>query len=170
MSAEFEFSGKTARGLLLAGLLATSAITSSFLLAPINVVQASNTVASETIDPTKGFSTLVDRVMPAVVSVEVKFSNASAKTLSDEDIPPQFKEFFERFPQLKRPDGDGQRREGGAMGSGFVVSADGYVITNNHVVSEASEVKLSFENGDEVPAKVIGTDPKTDLALLKIDT
>jgi len=56
-----------------------------------------------------------------------------------------------------------------AAGSGFVISADGYIVTNNHVVENADKVTVVFDNGDEASAKVIGTDEKTDLAVVKIE-
>jgi serine protease Do len=157
---------KTVLGLVAAALLTATAVTSSFIIAPPVAVQAETMAA---IDPSKGFSALVDRVMPSVVSVEVKVQNA-ANTERGQEVPEQFREFFEQFPQFRdrfpgRPD---RGRGGMSQGSGFVVTADGYVVTNNHVVDNAAEVTLKFQSGEEYFADVVGTDPKTDLALLKI--
>jgi serine protease Do len=155
-----------------AGLLAATAITTVVTALPSTPVNAATAAA---IDPTKGFGDLVDRVMPAVVSVQVKFTNVAA---TDEDsdgaapqlpegMPEQFRDFFKQF-------GEGQgaqpqpRGPGMAQGSGFVISADGYAVTNNHVVKDADEVSVTLRDGTELPAEVIGTDPKTDLALIKI--
>jgi serine protease Do len=152
-------------------VFAAALVTSTLLTASIAVMPAANAQGIiAAIDPTKGFAPLVEHVMPSVVSVEVKYQPASADT--PEDVPPQLKDFFEQFPQFRdrfrNEHGGGQG--GSAVGSGFVISADGYVVTNNHVVSNASTVKLRFQGGAEYDAKVIGTDPKTDLALLKIDS
>ena len=169
MSAEFYLTRKTVYGLMVAALMSTSAVLASLTLAPPRMVQAETMQA---IDPTKGFSQLVDRVMPSVVSVQVKIQNVADDSAAGPDnIPPQFKEFFEQFPQFRdRVPGNPDRAPRGGMsqGSGFVVSADGYVITNNHVVDKAAEVTLKFNEGEEYQAEVVGTDPKTDLALLKI--
>lgn len=71
-----------------------------------------------------------------------------------------FNDFFRNMPQ--------QQREKHSLGTGFVISADGYVVTNNHVVEGADEVVVKFNDGSELEAKVIGTDPKLDVALLKV--
>ncbi len=148
-----------------AALVASTLLTGA--IATTNMANAQGTI--EAIDPTKGFAPLVEHVMPSVVSVEVKFKPASADT--SEEVPPQLKEFFEQFPQFRDRFNDRQRGDrSGGVGSGFVVSADGFVITNNHVVSDASTVKIKFQGGAEYDAKVIGTDSKTDLALLKIES
>jgi len=81
--------------------------------------------------------------------------------------------FFRQFRDGERGD-RGQRREqprrfGQSMGSGFFVSADGYLVTNNHVVDKGSEVEITMDDGRTLDAKVVGTDPKTDLALLKVE-
>ena len=92
------------------------------------------------------------------------------------DLPPDspFRQFFEQFPrrgfggqpfEFQRP-----RSGGMAQGSGFFISDDGYVVTNNHVVKGASEVTVKISNDREYKAKIVGTDPKTDLALLKVDS
>jgi serine protease Do len=160
---------KSLLGLVAAGLLGSTVLTGVVPQALMAQAQSQQ----QAIDPSRGFSELVDRVMPAVVSVEVKFTNTAAADENGDQIPEQFKEFFEQFPQFRERFGD-QRRErpkqGGGLGSGFVISADGYVVTNNHVVEKADEVKVTFENGISYDAKVIGTDPKTDLALLKIQS
>ena len=124
-----------------------------------------------------GFADLVAKVKPAVISVRVKLdeeSNANASGPEAENLPPSlqgtpFEKFFRQF-------GDGM--QGGKLqrhqvitgvGSGFFISADGYAVTNNHVVDHAKSVQVTTDDGTIYTAKVIGTDPKTDLALIKVD-
>ena len=110
------------------------------------------------------FAPVVEKAAPAVVNISVTLKakkNTRPRTMRGED-------FFDRFfgmPQM--PDGGGvQKRE--AQGSGFIFDADGYVITNNHVVEEAEEISVKLNNGRKIKAEVVGLDPKTDLALLKL--
>jgi serine protease Do len=165
---------KSIMGVFAASLLASTLLTGSLAVSTAPQAFAQGTIAS--IDPTKGFAPLVEHVMPSVVSVEVKYLPAAAESAGDPaDVPPQLKDFFEQFPQFKDrfrgPQGpQGEQGGGVAVGSGFVISDDGYIVTNNHVVKDASTVKITFQGGKEYDAKVIGTDPKTDLALLKIDS
>jgi serine protease Do len=126
------------------------------------------------------FADVVDKVKPAVVSVRVKIANV-ADTAEDsapsgrglENVPPQLREFFRRFGEGQPGErGPRQGRPGGArqsQGSGFFISADGYAVTNNHVVQNAASVTLVTDDGRSIDAKVVGTDPKTDLALLKVN-
>ena len=160
-----------------AGLLAATALSANVLFAPTSPVHAEIT---QSVAPQAGFADLAAKVMPAVVSVEVSFTNAAASGASDDngdqpqlmpDLPDDspFRDFFKNFPQFKNM--PQQKPRGGvAQGSGFVISPDGYAVTNNHVVGNADKVTVRFANGDEYSAKIIGTDPKTDLALIKIDT
>ena len=122
------------------------------------------------------FADIVDRVEPAVVSVKVKVTDAEQS--SDEgggllpDFPPDspFYHFFRRFGHGDNNFGIEPRRHSAmAQGSGFFISDDGYIVTNNHVVDHASEVTVKTVDGKTMPAKVIGVDSKTDLALLKVD-
>ena len=172
MPAKFTITRKTVLGLVAAGLLGTTFMTSAMLV-PTSVHAQTQVM----IDPTRSFAPLVEQVMPSVVSVQVKIQAASNEMGGDMEVPEQFRDFFEQFPQFRdRMPGHGQgqnpgrppRRDGMAQGSGFVITADGYVVTNNHVVENGKEVQVTFQNGDEYDATVIGTDPKTDLALLKI--
>jgi serine protease Do len=124
------------------------------------------------------FADIVDRVKGAVVSVKVQLSDADEEDNEFEGRPRPFphdgpfERFFKRFG-LPLPDEDGRRmppREHAmGQGSGFFVSSDGYIVTNNHVVEHASEVVVTTDGGKTLKAKVIGTDPKTDLALLKAE-
>ena len=170
MSASFILTRKTLMGLLAAGLLSATALTTSLVVAPPVQVRAE---AQAAIDPTKGFADLVDRVMPSVISVQVKFSDV-ADTAEGDAAPrqPDFKDFFNQFPQFRGqlpPGMEEQRPHGGvALGSGFMISADGYAVTNNHVVQGANVVTVKIQGGEELKAQVIGTDPKTDLALIKV--
>ena len=84
-----------------------------------------------------------------------------------ENLPPDIQQFFKRFGGQDAPN-QMQPRHEMALGSGFLISADGYVVTNNHVVQNAKTVTVTMDDGKTLDAKVIGTDPKTDLALLKI--
>lgn len=169
MSPSFMMTRKTVFGLLAAGLLSATALTTSMVVAPPHQVRAESQGA---IDPTKGFADLVDRVMPSVISVEVKYANVAASQGEASPRQQQFEEFFNQFPQFRNqlpPGMDNQRPRGGeALGSGFVISADGYAVTNNHVVQDADEVTVRIQGHGEMKAEVIGTDPKTDLALIKI--
>ena len=169
-------------GMFAAGLMVATALTAAVSVLPSTAVHAQQQLHATAIDPTRGFADLVDVVMPAVVSVQVKFSNAAAteggndgqqqmQPGSPEDSP--FRDFFKQFPQFRQGPGQGQpddgpKRGGMAQGSGFIISADGYAVTNNHVVKDADEVSVTMKDGTEYQAEVIGTDPKTDLALIKI--
>jgi serine protease Do len=164
-------------GLLAAGLLGATAMVAVTAVVPVAPATAQNPIQAQAIDPTKGFADLVERVMPAVVSVQVKFANASADGGSTQRMTPglpegPWGEFFRQFPQFRDGvPGERQRPEGGmGQGSGFIISADGYAVTNNHVVKDANEVTVTMNDGAEYKAEVIGTDPKTDLALIKIDS
>lgn len=127
--------------------------------------------------PQAGFADLVDAVKPAVVSILVDATGPSGNLDSGgqqfdfqfPDLPDNspLKRFFEQFgPQPGQPQ---TRQHYQAAGSGFAISADGYFVTNNHVVQDADKITVVFDNGDEKPAKVVGTDERTDLAVLKVD-
>ena len=111
------------------------------------------------------FTQLVEKAGPAVVNVEATQSDTATAQgdIDDQDIPEIFKRFF--GPNMHPPQG-GERR---ALGSGFIISADGYVLTNNHVVDGADEVTVKLSDRREFDAKVIGTDRESDVALLKIN-
>lgn len=142
-----------------------------------NTAQAQNLSEPQS-QPAFSFADMVQRVQPAVVSIRVKTDETVAQRGGDNDgLPPgltpdsPFYDFFKRFGMPGMPgnrNGGPQHRYGMAQGSGFFISADGYVVTNNHVVENATEVKVVTDNGTEHTAKVIGTDPKTDLALVKV--
>jgi serine protease Do len=120
-----------------------------------------------------GFADIVEKVKPAVISVRVKV-DGGARTggLSRRDLPPGLEQFFRRFgmPDVT-PDEPRSRRRDFVMGqgSGFFISADGFAVTNNHVVDKAESVEVTTDDGKNYTAKVIGTDPKTDLALIKVE-
>ncbi|WP_290745942.1 DegQ family serine endoprotease [Amaricoccus sp.] len=118
------------------------------------------------------FAELAARLSPAVVNITTTTNVAEVERGPGPALPPgsPFEEFFRDFM-----DRQGQGREGprqhrsNALGSGFIISADGYIVTNNHVVEQADEVRVELFEGGEYDAKVIGRDPRTDIALLKID-
>ena len=129
------------------------------------------------------FADVVERVRPAVVSVRVKKKAKGPGGMTRFDGPPgnpfednPFEEFFKRFgpppglPKLPGPRGPAPHGpKGVAQGSGFFISSDGYVVTNNHVVDGATKVTVTLDDGAEFEARIVGTDDKTDLALLKVD-
>ena len=121
------------------------------------------------------FADVVERVKPAVVSVKVKIADAGQSDEGDwrkfPDFPPDspFYRFFRHFSAPGDEDVAPRRRSSIAQGSGFFISGDGYIVTNNHVVDHASDVTITLAGGEIMPAKVIGIDKKTDLALLKAD-
>ena len=154
---------------------------------PMAAAQVSPVAAITTPDLTAqnpGFANLVDAVKPAVVSITVEGRekapaldqgqgndfNGQIPDLPDDNF---LKKFFQQFggapgrgPQGGPPP---QGRRFAAAGSGFIISGDGYIVTNNHVVENASKVTVTFDNGDQKTAKVIGVDERTDLAVVKVD-
>ena len=117
-----------------------------------------------------GFADIVEKVKPAVISVRVKIDQPASSNDSDDALPfppgSPFEKFFRQFGTPSMPNGHeiitGQ-------GSGFFISSDGYAVTNNHVVQNAENVQVTTDDGKTFTAKVIGADPRTDLALIKID-
>src|SRR3990167_458909 len=121
------------------------------------------------------FTKMVEAASPAVVNISTRqkvtqrAAAASGQQMPNlEGLPPEFREFFERgLPQQPRNPG-GRQREAQSLGSGFIISADGYILTNNHVVTGADEIVVRLADRSELEAKLIGGDPRTDVALLKI--
>ena len=116
--------------------------------------------------PGQGFADLIASVEPSVVTIEV--SKSAAAELSDFSGGPRTEEFFKRFFDRGGMNPSQPERVQGA-GSGFIIDRDGYIVTNNHVIADADTVSVRLSDGRQYSAEIIGTDDKTDLALLKID-
>lgn len=123
------------------------------------------------------FTKLVEQVAPGVVNVDATIGGGDDSS-SDDDQQPQmdqqqipdiFRQLFGPEFQMPSPRGRGGRPEGESMGSGFIISPDGYILTNNHVVDGSDNVKVKLSDGREFKAKVIGADKGYDVAVLKID-
>ena len=165
------FIGSTRCAVLAASALATATFgavvtplaPSAFAQEAINVERLSNGAPLS-------FADLIDQVSPAVVSINVTTTVESpfgGEEFNFDGAPDGFEDFFRQF---RREFGEGDEpREARALGSGFVISSDGYVVTNNHVVDGATEVSVVLRGGDELEAEIVGTDESTDLALLKIE-
>ena len=106
------------------------------------------------------FADLAERLSPAVVNIQTE--RTGSRLGAPKDL---FEEFFGRSPRPKRPR---PRFRSESTGSGFVISQDGYIVTNNHVIENAERIRVLFETGTELEAEVVGRDGKTDLALLKV--
>lgn len=140
------------------------------VLAPNHNALAQPIQLSGVQNPLPSFADMVDKVKPAVVSVRVRTQSVAQRGPDSlEDLPPGLRRFFREFEEQGPRQGRPQPRQGQSQGSGFFISEDGYVVTNNHVVQNAVEVQLVTDDGKTLTAKVIGTDPRTDLALLKVN-
>lgn len=120
------------------------------------------------------FADLAERVSPAVVMITTT-QTVSTPTQQDSPFPDgsPFSDLFPNFPfpnmPQQQPNRPQQPRHSQALGSGFVISEDGYIVTNNHVIENADEIQIEFYGGEKLDAKLIGTDTKTDIALLKVE-
>ena len=114
----------------------------------------------------QAFTQIADKSMPATVfiksQVQVENQGINPFEMFGDDI---FKRFFGQIPQQQQPQSQPQT----SAGSGFLVSSDGYIVTNNHVIKDASEITVILNDGREYTATVKGTDARTDLAVIKID-
>lgn len=177
------------RSALLAGALSLAlvgSLASEALMAQSGAAQAAAVnVPQATAQQMPSFADVVAAVQPAVVSIRVKADmgpqTSSFQGGDDEggdnggmQLPPWFKQFGAPFGKggANRGGADGGRSPHNVVmgqGSGFFISADGYIVTNNHVVDKATEVTVLTNDGKTYTAKVIGTDEKTDVALIKVD-
>ncbi len=107
-----------------------------------------------------GFADLAERVSPGVVNIQ------TSKTVSGQAMPRAFEEFFfggpfgGKMPERKVP----------SLGSGFVISHDGFIVTNNHVIEGVDSIEVAFADGTKLEAEIVGRDPKTDIALIRVET
>ncbi len=120
-----------------------------------------------------GFADIVEKVKPAVISVRVKV-DTGARMMGLEGNPAsppnsEMERFFRRFGTPDSEQRAPRNRLVTGQGSGFFISADGYAVTNNHVVDKADAVEVTTDDGKSYTAKVIGTDPRTDVALIKVE-
>ncbi|MBP2316691.1 DegQ family serine endoprotease [Azospirillum soli] len=157
-------------------LLGTTVLTGPFLIANTPPALAA---AVLTQDAPASFADLAARVLPAVVNIsttqEAKAERANPRLPA---FPPgsPFEEFFRQFQDQFGQDQFGQNAEPqaeprgkmGALGSGFIIDASGYVVTNNHVIDDAKEITVTLQDGSALPATLVGRDAKTDIALLKV--
>jgi serine protease Do len=165
-------------------LVALTATATTAIVLPVATAQqsAQSTAPAPAVVGLPDFTQLVAQVGPGVVNVVAEIGGGRQPTRraqrqqqqpqmpDDEDIPEIFRRFFgpgTPFPGMPQDPGNGPR--GTSMGSGFIISADGYVLTNHHVVDGADSVKVKLSDGRELAAKIVGSDEQYDVALLKID-
>jgi serine protease Do len=118
----------------------------------------------------ESFADLAEQISPSVVNITT--TSVVAANTSDAPMVPPGSPFEDFFKDFMAPNGQGgnepQRSE--ALGSGFVISKDGYIVTNNHVIEGADAIEVEFFGGKKLKAKLVGTDLKTDIAVLKVDS
>jgi serine protease Do len=157
-----------ASGAFLGGLL----VAAGFNLTPFGYAQqggaagANRTTAQEVkplTDAGNAFAAIAERVTPAVVSIQTtQDARPQQQRRRPQAVPPGLEDFFDQFDPQRRMPAEGS-------GSGFIVSRDGYILTNNHVVDDADRVKVALQDRRVFDAKVVGRDPSTDLAVIKIE-
>ncbi len=163
--------GAVASAAFVGGLM----IASAFNLTPFGYAQQSATaskpapqVVQPVADMNNAFVSIAEHVTPAVVSIQTEhiarnLPAAQRRRAPNGQVPPGLEDFFDQF------DGRRQQQPVEGSGSGFIVSPDGYILTNNHVVADADKVTVGLLDKRSYPAKVIGRDPTTDVAVIKIE-
>lgn len=158
---------KMMKSMLIAGAAAATAF-AGFAAAPTILAERAEAqkITVPSVAPPGGapgsFADLIQRVSPAVVSISVRQKANAGERADIENLPPGLEEFMRRFPER------GPRRAPQALGSGFIIAENGTIVTNNHVVEDAEEIDIRLSDGRELKAELVGTDPGTDLAVLKI--
>ncbi|HVJ43296.1 MAG TPA: DegQ family serine endoprotease [Dongiaceae bacterium] len=147
--------------------MAVTALSGALLLGPVVAGTAEAYPAPDS------FADLAAKVTPAVVNIS-STHKVTESDMQDQGAPFEFpkgspfEQFFKPFEEQQRQQHRNEKVM--SLGSGFIVDPAGYIVTNNHVIEEATDIEVTMTDGKEYPAKLIGTDPKTDLALLKIST
>ena len=155
------------RGLSKARTLSRAAALALGLGLAASVLPATSALALGAPD---SFADLAEKVSPSVVNITT--SSLVATPTSDAPMVPEgspFEDFFKDFMDRNGQGGDDRQQRSEALGSGFVISDDGYIVTNNHVIEGADEINIEFFVGKQLAAKLVGTDPKTDIAVLKVE-
>jgi serine protease Do len=131
------------------------------------------TAAADARGAPESFADLAEKVSPAVVNITTTtIVEASTNTMPMVPEGSPFEDFFKDFMDRGQggSNGNSAPRRSNALGSGFVISEDGYIVTNNHVIEGADEIEIEFFEGFKLPATLVGTDPNTDIAVLKVDS
>jgi len=170
------FTFQRARSVLL------STVTAAVLGASVlpTYAQTTTAIAPDVIAPIVSFAGIVERNKKAIVTVEVRIKpTQQAQMQMQQQLPPgmgqqPFDEFFQQFFGPNGPNGQGMppmgpSPEGRALGSGFIIDASGIIVTNNHVIDNASEIKVTLDDGRQLPATLLGHDARTDVAVLKVE-
>ncbi len=129
------------------------------------VLQAVTALAKQ-----ESLAPLAEKISPSVVNITTSTTiegRTGPRGIVPEGSP--FEDFFKEFRDRNNDGAPPAPRKSSALGSGFVISEDGYVVTNNHVIEGADEISIEFFSGETLDAKVVGTDPNTDIALLKVE-
>ena len=173
-----------------AALLVTTALAAgagAFLATNAGLTAYAAPLSVTPTNPQPGFAPLVAKVKPAVVQIAVisvpgnnqdaDANDGQEQQQMPDNLPPEIQRFFRQFGNGQGGNGNGglqsrrsPQQEEHAQGSGFIIDPAGYIVTNNHVVDGARDVNVTLTDGSKYKAKVIGRDPKTDLALVKIDS
>ncbi len=162
------------RSLLLAGIFVAISFTVPATRPAAASTSPSSTAGSRHYGPGNSFADLVERVKPAVVNITTKahLQRGPAKYRSPfpegSPMDRQFRRFFNQQIPPAGPNGDAPVMTG--AGSGFIIDAEGHVVTNNHVIKDSDEIKVILSDGTSLDAKVIGKDKSSDLALLKVES
>jgi len=116
----------------------------------------------------ESFADLAEKLLPSVVNISTTQTVKGREGQGMPQLPPgsPFEDFFKEFFDRNQP--QQRSRRATSLGSGFIVSADGYIVTNNHVIAEADEITVVLHDDTRLPAELVGRDPKTDLAVLKV--
>lgn len=161
------------RAAVVALLMGSTVLTGGAIVGMDRIVSPAHAAtASETAGNPGSFADLVERVSPAVVAISTTQTRPGGQMPPAPEMPmvppgSPFEHFFQQFGN--RFNHPSQPREIHALGSGFITDPQGYIVTNNHVIENATDIKVTLKDGTVLPAELVGRDPKTDLALIKVD-
>ena len=142
----------------------------SILAAIVASIMIATATAAQAKAAPESFANLAQKLLPSVVNISTTQVIESRAGPELPQFPPgsPFEEFFKEFFDRRHP--QHRSRRATSLGSGFVISDDGYVVTNNHVIQEAAEITVILQDTTRLTAELVGRDPKTDIAVLKVET